>query len=48
MKEIMKEKMSKRGEEVWDKIKEMFLRGEWDHIQETDIEKWKKIDNKDK
>lgn len=43
MKEILTETLRKSGAAVCDKIKEMFLSGECDHLTANDLETWTQL-----
>lgn len=45
MKEILTETLRKSGAAVCDKIKEMFLSGECDHLTANDLETWTQLAN---
>ena len=45
MKEILTETLRKSGAAVCDKIKEMFLSGECDHLTANDLETWMQLAN---
>lgn len=45
MKEILTDTLRKSGAAVCDKIKEMFLKGECDHLTANDIETWTQLAN---
>lgn len=45
MKEILTETLRKGGAAVCDKIKEMFLSGECDHLAANDLETWMQLAN---